>query len=79
MRCGLRRRSRTISVLRERREIALQELEQLKGEYRDVPASVLYLERVEAAGMQVLTESILDKDWDNADEAIRIMERLSIV
>lgn len=56
-----------------------EELEQLKDVYRDVPHGVLYLERVEAAGMRVLTQSILDKDWDNADEAIRIMERLSIV
>ena len=48
-------------------------------EYREVSPGELYLERVEAAGMQVLTQSILDKDWENADEAIRIMERLSIV
>lgn len=53
--------------------------EPIKDEYREVPHGVLYLERVEAAGMQVLTQSILDRDWDNADEAIRIMERLSIV
>lgn len=56
-----------------------ERLEQVKDEYRDVPRGLLYLERVEAAGMQVLTQSILDKDWDNADEAIRILERLSIV
>lgn len=29
--------------------------------------------------MQVLAQSVLDKDWEDADEAIRIMERLSIV
>lgn len=56
-----------------------EELEQLRDHYREVPHGVLYLERVEAAGMRVLTQSILDKDWESADEAIRIMERLSIV
>ena len=54
-------------------------MQELETEYREVPHGQLYLERVEAAGMQVLTQSILDKDWENADEAIRIMERLSIV
>lgn len=53
--------------------------EEMMTEYREVPHGLLYLERVEAAGMQVLTQSILDKDWDSADEAIRILERLSIV
>lgn len=56
-----------------------ERIEPIKEEYRNIPHGQLYLERVEAAGMQVLTQSILDKDWDNADEAIRIMERLSIV
>lgn len=54
-------------------------VDEFKAEYREVPHGQLYLERVEAAGMQILTQSILDKDWESADEAIRIMERLSIV
>lgn len=56
-----------------------EQIEEIRDEYRDVPRGQLYRERLEAAGMQVLTQSILDKDWENADEAIRIMERLSIV
>lgn len=42
-------------------------------------AGSLYLARVEAAAMQVLTEAVLDRAWQDADEAISIMERLSIV
>lgn len=53
--------------------------EELKTEYREVPPGQLYLERVEAAGMQVLTQSILEKDWQSAHEALGIMQELSIV
>lgn len=56
-----------------------EQMQQVWADGQDFRAGQLYLERVEAAGMQVLTQSILDKDWANADEAIRIMERLSIV
>lgn len=48
-------------------------------ERREDQAGQLYLERVEAAGMQVLTQSILDRDWRSADKCVEIMERLSIV
>lgn len=54
-------------------------MEEIKSEYRDVPKGVLYLERVEAAGMQVLTQSILDRAWNDAKEVIGIMQELSIV
>lgn len=53
--------------------------EELKSEYREEPHGQLYLERVEAAAMQVLTQAIIDKDWPSADHSIAIMERLSIV
>ena len=54
-------------------------VDKLETEWREVLNGQVYLERVEAAGMQILTQSILDKDWGSADEVIRIMERLSIV
>lgn len=55
------------------------QIEEVKDEYRDVPRGQLYLERVEAAGMQVLTQCILEKDWPSAREALGIMQELSIV
>lgn len=54
-------------------------MDKLETEYREVQPGQLYLERVEAAGMQVLTQSILDKDWSSADKCLELMERLSIV
>lgn len=56
-----------------------EQIEEVKSEYRDVPKGQLYLERVEAAGMQTLTQALIDKDFDVADKCIEVMERLSIV
>lgn len=57
----------------------VEQIEEFKDEYRDVPRGQLYRERLEAAGMQTLTQAVLDKDFETADECIEIMERLSIV
>lgn len=56
-----------------------EQIEEIKDEYRDVPREQLYRERLEAAGMQTLTQAVLDKDFETADKCIEIMERLSIV
>lgn len=54
-------------------------LEKMETEFRDVQPGQLYLERVEAAAMGVLAQSILDKDFASADRCIEIMQVLSIV
>ena len=36
---------------------------EIKPEYREVKPGQLYLERVEAAGMETLTQSIRDRKW----------------
>ena len=55
------------------------QIEDVDGEYRDVPKMQLHLERLEAAGVQVLTQRILDKSWDDAEKCLELLERVGIV
>lgn len=52
---------------------------EIEKEYREVPHGVLYLERVEAAGMGALTEALRDKDVKTAWSVAKLLRYLSIV
>lgn len=53
--------------------------ESIKSEWREVPAGQLYLERLEAAGMRVMTQAVLDKEMDLAWNVASLLRYLSIV
>lgn len=53
--------------------------EKMETEFREVPHGVLYLERVEAAGMAAMTEALRDKDVKTAWSVAKLLRYLSIV